>query len=232
MHPTTPTTGRYLPMNDELYDYVVAHRSNVQDPLLDALRADTAGLGEVGTMATSLELGSLLNLLAAAVGSKWAVEIGTFTGLSSINIARALLPGGKLYCFDQDYKWTSMARRYWIKAGLNDRIELRLGEAHRMFPHFRPQGPLDFVFIDADAECFDTYYEFMLPLVRPGGLIVFNNMLRNGQLIHVTDKNQMENRAIDQMNRKLSNDQRIQGVLLPLAGGIYLCRRRALIKAW
>ncbi len=232
MHPTTPTTGRYLPMNDELYDYVVAHRSNVQDPLLDALRADTAGLGEVGTMATSLELGSLLNLLAAAVGSKWAVEIGTFTGLSSINIARALLPGGKLYCFDQDYKWTSMARRYWIKAGLNDRIELRLGEAHRMFPHFRPQGPLDFVFIDADAESFDTYYEFMLPLVRPGGLIVFNNMLRNGQLIHVTDKNQMENRAIDQMNRKLSNDQRIQGVLLPLAGGIYLCRRRALIKAW
>jgi caffeoyl-CoA O-methyltransferase len=223
-------SAKYLPLNDALYAYVVANRSNAQDPVLDALRAETESLGEISKMAISPEQGSLLNLLAGLVGAKWAVEIGTFTGISSINLARALAPGGKLYCFDQDYKWTSMARRYWIKAGVNDRIELRLGDAHRMFTHFRPQGPLDFVFIDADKESYDAYYEFMLPLVRPGGIILFDNMLRGGQVIHPTDKNLPETRAIDQLNRKLAADPRIQAVLLPVADGVYLCRKRAGVR--
>jgi len=223
-------SSKYLPLTDALYGYILAQRSDAQDAVLEALRAETEGLGEVGNMAISAELASLLNLLAGIVGTKWAVEIGSFTGIGSINIARALVPGGKLYCFDQDYKWTSMARRYWIKAGVNDRIELRLGDAHRMFMHFRPQGPLDFVFIDADKESYDTYYEFMLPLVRPGGLIIFDNMLKRGQLIHPTDKNLPENKAIDQLNRKLATDPRVQTVLLPIADGLYLCRKRSGVK--
>jgi len=221
---------KYTPLNDELYAYLLAQRSNAHDPILEALRVETESLGEVSTMAISPEQGTLLNLLVAVIGAKWAVEVGTFTGTSSIHIARSLAPGGKLYCFDQDYKWTSMARRYWIKAGVNDRIELRLGDAHRMFAHFRPQGPLDFVFIDADKESYDAYYEFMLPLVRPGGIILFDNMLRGGQVIHPTDKNLPETRAIDQLNRKLAADPRIQAVLLPVADGVYLCRKRAGVR--
>lgn len=223
---------KYTPLNDELYAYLVAQRSNAHDSVVEALRAETETLGEISSMAISPEQGSLLNLLAAAVGAKWAAEVGTFTGISSIHIARALAPGGKLYCFDQDYKWTSVARRYWIRAGVNDRIELRLGEAHRLFTRFRPQGPLDFVFIDADKASYDSYYEFFLPLMRPGGLILFDNMLKRGQVIHPTDKNLPENRAIDQLNRKLAMDPRVQGLLLPVADGLYLCRKLPPPKPW
>jgi caffeoyl-CoA O-methyltransferase len=223
---------KYTPLNDELYAYLVAQRSNAHDPILDALRIETESLGEVSAMAISPEQGSLLNLLVAVIGAKWAVEVGTFTGTSSIQIARGLAPGGKLYCFDQDFKWTSVARRYWIRAGVNDRIELRLGDAHRMFAHFRPQGPLDFVFIDADKESYDTYYEFFLPLMRPGGLILFDNMLKRGQVIHPTDKHLPENRAIDQLNRKLAADHRVQAVLLPVADGLYLCRKLPPVRPW
>ncbi len=164
-------------------------------------------------------------MLVALIGAKWAVEIGTFTGTSSLSIARYLAPGGKLVCFDQDFRYTTIARRYWMKAGVQDKIELRLGDAHRLVPHFRPRNPIDFVFIDADKEAYDTYFELLLPYVRTGGLILFDNMLRGGQVVHPVEKNTPTNRAIDQLNRKLAQDARIQAVLVPIADGLYVCRK-------
>lgn len=218
--------AKYVQLTDPLYEYVLAQRSHASDPLLEALWAETEYLGEVSRMSISPDQASFMNLLVTAIGAKWAVEVGTFTGTSSICIARGLAPGGKLVCFDQDFKWTSIARRYWMKAGVSDRIDLRLGDALRLIPHFRPAAPLDFVFIDADKESYDTYYEMLLPHVRTGGLILFDNMLRGGQIIDPVEKNTTANRAIDKLNRKLASDTRVQSVLLPIADGLYLCRKR------
>jgi caffeoyl-CoA O-methyltransferase len=217
----------YLPFNDELYRYMLAQRSDAKDPLLDALRSETMSLGgEIANMAISPDQASFMTLLVALTGAKMAVEVGTFTGSSSIAIARGLVPGGKLTCFDQEFKWTSIARRYWFKAGLQDKIELRLGNAHDTVPRFRAQAPIDFVFIDADKEGYDFYYEALLPRVRTGGLVVFDNMLRGGQVVDPVEKNSPGCRAIDQLNRKLASDPRVQAVLIPVADGLFLCRKR------
>ena len=217
--------AKYVPLTDAIYDYVIAQRSNANDPLLAALQIETENLGEISRMMISPDQASLISLLVALIGAKWAVEVGTFTGTSSLSIARHLAPGGKLVCFDQDFKYTSMARRYWIRAGVQDKIDLRLGDARRLLLHYKPQNLLDFVFIDADKESYDFYYETLLPYVRTGGLILFDNMLRGGQVVHPVEKNTPTNRAIDQLNRKLAADSRVQSVLIPMADGVVVCRK-------
>jgi caffeoyl-CoA O-methyltransferase len=217
--------AKYIALNEAIYDYVLAQRSNADDPVLAALRVETQSLGEISRMAISPDQASLISLLVASIGTKWAVEVGTFTGTSSISIARHLVPGGKLVCFDQDFEYTNMARRYWTKAGVEDKIDLRLGDAHRLLPDFKPPEPIDFVFIDADKEAYDFYYETILPHVRPGGLILFDNMLRGGELVDPVEKNTPMNRAIDQLNRKLAADSRIQSVLVSIADGLVICRK-------
>ena len=218
--------AKVVPVSDEIYRYSIAHRSNAVDPILDALQAETEShLGEGGKMMVGPEQGTLISLLVALIGTKWAVEIGTFTGTSSICIARHLALGGKLVCFEQDFKVTSMARRFWIRAGLQDKIDLRLGDARRLLPHYKPRELVDFVFIDADKESYDFYYETILPYVRAGGLIVFDNMLRGGEVVHPVAKTRPINRAIDALNRKLANDGRVQSVLLPMSDGMVICRK-------
>lgn len=216
---------KHIPITDPIYDYALAQRSDANDPLLGALYMDTLALGEAGRLAVTPDQASLISLLVAVIGTKWALEVGTFTGISSLAIARHLAPNGKLFCFDQDFKYTSIARRYWIKAGVQERIDLRLGDAHRLLPHFRPRDPLDFVYIDADKEAYDMYYEHLCPFVRTGGLILFDNMLRGGEVADQVGRNKPINRAIDTLNRKLATDSRVQVVLLPMADGLTICRK-------
>jgi len=218
--------NKYIALTDPLYDYLLEQRSDADDSVLEALWAETKNLGEISQMAISHDQASLMTFLVKLIGAKWAVEVGTFTGTSSISIARGLAPGGKLMCFEQDFRWISIARRYWMKAGVQDRIELRLGKAQDLLAHYRPQAPLDFVFIDADKESYDFYYEALLPLMRIGGLIIFDNMLKGGEVIHPTKRNTPANRAIDQLNHKLANDPRVQCVLVTVADGLQLCRKR------
>ncbi len=218
-------SAKFVPLTQALYDYMLAQRSNAVDPVLDALRIETETLGETSMMSISPEQASLITLLVGLIGAKWAVEVGTFTGTSSISIARGLAPGGKLICFDQDFKSTTIARRYWTKAGVQERVELKLGFARDLLARYRPQNPLDFVFIDADKESYDSYYELLLPHVRPGGLLMFDNMLRGGQVIDPNAKFTPPNRAVDQLNRKLAVDKRVQCVLIPVADGLTLCRK-------
>ena len=219
--------AKYVEMTDALFAYVNAQRSNAGDPILAALQMETENLGEVSRMAITAAQSSFISMLICLIGAKWAVEVGTFTGASSISVARYLAPGGKLVCFDQDFKYTSVARRYWIRAGLQDRIDLRLGDARRLIPHYRPQNPLDFVFIDADKESYETYYELLLPYVRAGGLILLDNMLMEGEVVDPVARNKPAVRAVDQLNRKLAIDSRIQCVMLPMADGLTLCRKLA-----
>ena len=218
--------GKYIPFTDELYAYMLEQRSNANDPTLDALRAETESLGEISGMSISPEQASFMTLITALIGARWAVEVGTFTGTSSIAIARGLVPGGRLICFDKEFKWTSIARRYWMRAGVADKIDLRLGDARQLLRTFRPQAPLDLVFIDADKESYDAYYELLLPHVRAGGLLIFDNMLHGGDVINPELKFTPANRSIDDLNHKLAADKRVTSVLISVADGLHLCRKK------
>ena len=216
---------KHVDLTDAVYNYLLAQRSDANDPLLAALYADTLAMGEVGRLAVTPLQTSIISLLAGLIGTKWGAVIGTFTGMSSIAIARNLMPGGKVFCFDQDFKYTSMARRYWIKAQLQDRIDLRLGDARRLVPFFRPREMLDFVCIDADKESYPLYFDHLCPYVRAGGMIVLDNTLRGGELSDPNLRNKPINRAMDAFNRKLAADTRVQVVLLPVADGMTICRK-------
>jgi caffeoyl-CoA O-methyltransferase len=217
---------KYISLNDRLYRYVCACRSNADDPILDALRKETEALGDISRMQISREQGSFMTLLVAAMGGESAIEVGTFTGYSSICIARGLPPSGRLICLDASKEWTAIARRYWVEAGAQDKIELRLGAAIPTLKKLERSPTFDFVFIDADKTEYDAYYELILPRVRKNGLILFDNMLWGGRLGGRGRVRQASGRAIDKLNRKLANDERVESVLLPIADGIQLCRKR------
>jgi caffeoyl-CoA O-methyltransferase len=217
---------KYLRLNQRLYHYLCRCRSDASDPPLAELRAETAALGEeISKCQISDEQGTFLSVLVAAAGVKSAIEVGTFTGYSSLCIARALRPGGRLLCLDQSEEWTAMARRYWARAGVADRIELRLGPAQATLRKLKPGLTFDFAFIDADKTGYDAYYELLLPRIRRNGLILFDNMLWGGRL-GAGPVRQAAGRALDALNHKLAGDPRVEAVLLPVADGIQLCRKR------
>lgn len=215
---------KYLALNDSLYQYARDQRSNAADPILDALCEENQAFGEDAKCQISEEQGSFLTLLVAAIGARSAIEVGTFTGYSSICIARGLSPDGRLICVDQNPKWKEISHRYWTKAGLRDRIDFRLGAALPILQELDPGLVFDFAFIDAAKTEYDAYYELILPRVRPNGLILFDNMLWAGRLTGNLDDDP-NGRAIDALNHKLAGDGRVQCVLLPFADGIQVCRK-------
>jgi caffeoyl-CoA O-methyltransferase len=216
---------KFLSLNDSLYQYLRGLRSDAKDVVLQQLRAETAALGEeVSKCQVSDEQGAFLSLLTAAIGAKSAIEVGTFTGYSSLCIARALPANGRLICVDASEEWTTIARKYWARAGVRRRIELRLGKAVPILRRLEPRLKFDLAFIDADKTEYDAYYEVLLPHVRRNGLIIFDNMLWGGRLGAGPVK-EATGRAIDALNHKLANDTRVEAVLLSVADGIQLCRK-------
>jgi caffeoyl-CoA O-methyltransferase len=216
---------KYLSLDSRLYRYLCRFRSDAADPLLRKLRTETAALGKVSVCQISDEQGAFLSILVAAIGAKSAIEVGTFTGYSSLCIARALPASGRLICLDENEQWTAIARKYWAKAGLQNRIELRLGAAILALEHLEAELTFDFAFIDADKTQYEAYYELILPRVRPNGLILFDNMLWGGRLGAGPVK-EATGKAIDALNHRLAKDDRVEAVLLPVADGIQLCRKR------
>jgi len=215
---------KYVPLTDSLYKYVCSCRSNAGDPVLQALRTETDKLGDDSRMQISEEQGSFMTILTAAIGATSAIEVGTFTGYSSISIARGLAPGGKLICVDASEEWTAIAKKYWAQAGVQDRIELRLAAAIPILQRLEARVTFDFAFIDAEKTEYDAYYELILPHMRRNGLILFDNMLWGGRLGSgpVEDES---GKAIDALNRKLAADERVETVLLSIADGLHLCRK-------
>ena len=216
---------KYVTLNDSLYRYLVAARSGSVDPILDELRAETESLGEISQMQISQEQCSFMSLLVATIGAISAIEVGTFTGYSALCVARALPAGGRLICLDESREWTAIARRYWTRAGVNSRIDLRLGPAIPQLERLEKGLSFDFAFIDADKTQYDAYYELLLPRVRTNGLILFDNMLWGGRL-GGAPVNEASGKAIDSLNRKLAADPRVEAVLLPVADGLQLCRKK------
>jgi caffeoyl-CoA O-methyltransferase len=158
-------------------------------------------------------------------GAAFAVEVGVFTGYSSICIARGLNPGGRLLACDVSEEWTSVARRYWERAGLDDRIDLRLAPAAETLRAVPVEETVDFAFIDADKSGYPTYYEELVPRMRPGGLIVLDNVLRGGRVVDPSAQD-ADDRAIRQINDTITADSRVQSVMLPLRDGVTLARKR------
>jgi predicted O-methyltransferase YrrM len=156
------------------------------------------------------------------------VEVGTFTGYSSTAVALALPPEGRLICCDVSEEWTSIARRYWAEAGVADKVDLRIGPAAETLDRLLEDGgkdSFDLGFVDADKAGYDGYYERLLRLVRPGGLIVFDNTLWSGRVLD-EDSDDADTRALQALNLKLADDERISLCLLPVADGVTLARRR------
>ena len=214
----------YIPLNDKLYDYLNAHHSG-QDALLDELAAETARLGGVSTMQISPDQGMLMTLLCRSINARRAVEVGTFTGYSSLCIARGLPEDGRLLCCDRSEEWTAIARRYWERAGLGHKIELRLGPALDTLRALPLEPVVDLSFIDADKSNYASYYEELLPRTRPGGLILLDNVLWSGKVIdpEVQDENTV---ALRHINDVIATDRRVDSVMLPIRDGLTLVRKR------
>ncbi len=216
---------KYVALNDSLYDYIVRHRTRAVDPVLDELRTETETLGDLAKMLISPEQGDFLTLLTKLLDVRTVVEVGTFTGYSAICLARGLPGGGRLYCFDVNAEWTAIAQRYWEKEGMADRIELRLGDAKEILRKWEPPTAIDLAFIDADKPGYDAYFELLMPLMKPDGLFIFDNMVWGGRIIEqpLADPDGV---ALDQLNRKLATDPRVESVLLPVADGLHFARKR------
>jgi caffeoyl-CoA O-methyltransferase len=216
--------AKYTPLTDALYSYLCECRSDADDPVLEALRAQTEALGDVSRMQISREQGSFLTILTAALGTRLALEIGTFTGYSAICLARGLAEGGRLVAVDRSAEWTAIAKRFWIQAGVGAKIDLRLGEAISVLQNLDSNLEFDLAFIDGAKTEYEAYYELVLPRLKRNGLVLFDNMLWGGRL-GAEPVEDPDGRALDALNRELSRDPRVQTVLLPVADGIQFCRK-------
>jgi predicted O-methyltransferase YrrM len=218
--------NRTIGISDELAAYVV-ERGTREPEVLARLREETAALPQHG-MQIAPEEGAFLAMLVELTGARRCLEVGTFTGYSSLAVALALPDDGSIVCCDVSEEWTSMARRYWDQAGVSSRIDLRIAPASDTLDRLLADGgesTYDFAFVDADKTGYDGYYERLLRLVRPGGLIVFDNMLWGGRVLE-QDSDDEDTRAIQALNARLAADERISLCLLPLADGVTLARRR------
>ena len=216
---------KYVSLDDANYTYLCAHHSFAGDPLLRELREATTALGDDSRMQVSEEQGAFLQVLTSAMGARRALELGTFTGYSALSIARGLPADGRLICLDASREWTDIARGFWKRAGVADKIDLRIGPALDSLAALNETEPFDLVFIDAKKEEYDAYFEAVLPRVRRGGLILLDNMLWGGRLARGDDR-ENSSKVLTGLNSKLAADPRVETVLLPIADGLQFCRVR------
>ena len=218
--------GKFTAVDSGVYDYLLAHQAP-EHCELRALRRQTQGLPNA-FMQISPEQGHLLGLLVRLIGVRRCLEIGTFTGYSALAIALALPTDGELVTCDISETWTAIGRPHWQRAGVAGRIDLRLGPALDTLAQIeRADGRdrFDLAFIDADKTGYDAYYETALRLVRPSGLIVLDNMVRRGRVAYLQDTDG-DTVALRMLNAKIASDDRVDFVLLPIATGMTLARRR------
>ncbi|MEV5821564.1 O-methyltransferase [Micromonospora harpali] len=216
-------TTKSLPLTPELHAYVVAHGSAPDEVMRDLIEETLAALPAEARMQVAPEQAAFLTFLTRLVGARQAVEVGTFTGLSSLAIARGLAEGGRLTCFDISAEYTDVARRYWARAGVDDRIELRIGPAGDTLRELPYERNLDFAFIDADKVGYPVYWAELVPRMRPGGIVAVDNTLRGGRVLAPSNA---DDRAVAAFNDEVMADVRVEPVLLPIADGLTLARVR------
>jgi caffeoyl-CoA O-methyltransferase len=219
-------SNQSIGLPDELHEYLLSVSLREPD-VMQRLRTETAEHPR-SEMQIAPEQGQFLRFLVRLIGVRRSIEVGVFTGYSALAVAMELPPTGTLVACDVSEEYTGVARRYWVEAGVADRIDLRIAPAEETLSALLEDGQdgtFDFSFIDADKETYDTYYEQSLKLLRPGGVIALDNMFRGGR---VTDPEVEEEsvRAIQRLNEKLRDDERVHLSMLPLADGVTLAMKR------
>jgi caffeoyl-CoA O-methyltransferase len=219
-------TPRSFLLTPELAGYVRAS-SEAPDEIVVDLLAETAAMADRGeapaTFQIAPEQGAFMQLLTRAIGVRRAIEIGTFTGFSALCIARGLPDDGSLLCLDRSEEWTTVARRYWERAGLAGRIELRLGDALPLLRAVPAVETFDLAFVDADKTGYAAYVEELHPRMRTNGVVLLDNTLRSGRVL---DPQSEDDHALVALNAPLAADPRWETVLLPLADGLTMLRKR------
>ena len=218
-------SNRTLNLTDTLYDYVLGH-SLREHPEQAALRDATRGHARA-SMQISPEQGQFMALLVKLMGARNTIEVGVFTGYSALSVALALPPEGRVLACDINEEYAAIGRPYWERAGVAGKIDLQLGPAQATLQAHLGDGEAglyDFAFIDADKISYDAYYELCLQLVRPGGLLMLDNTLREGKVAERASDEEVA--ALQALNIKLLHDERIDLSLLPLSDGITLALKR------
>lgn len=219
-------TAKTIRMDDALYEYLL-RVSLREPPLWKRLREETAQL-PMARMQIAPEQGQFMALLARLLGVRQGLEVGVFTGYSSLCVAAAMPQGGRLIACDTSEEWTAIARRYWEAAGVAARIDLRLAPALQTLDDLLADGQggqFDWMFIDADKTNYDHYYERGLELLRPGGVMLFDNVLWSGQVADEQVQDE-DTRALRALNAKLGTDMRVDIAMLPVADGLTIARKR------
>ena len=207
----------------ELRAYLLTHSDGVDDVMRDLI-AETEGLAQ-RRMMLAPESALLLGVLVRLIGARVAVEVGTFTGLSALAVARALPPDGRLLCCDINEEWTAIARRYWERAGVAGRIELRIGPGLAALAALPEEPHVDFAFVDADKDSYAAYHDALVPRLRPGGLLVVDNVLWNGRVLD-PETDDAATVAIRCFNERAAADERTDTLVLPVGDGLSIQRRR------
>jgi len=219
-------TVRLLPLDQKLYDYILSVSSR-ETPLLARLREETAKLPGAGMQIPPLQ-GQFMAFVVKLMRARRCLEIGTFTGYSALWVAGALPPDGTLICCDVNKETSAIARRYWKEAGLDGKIDLKLAPALKTLDELISSGAtgtFDFIFVDADKDNYDAYYEAALRLLRPDGLVAFDNTLWGGSTAD-PKKRDKDTLALKALNAKLHQDERIDLSLLYIGDGLTLARKR------
>jgi predicted O-methyltransferase YrrM len=218
-------SSRSLGLSPELYDYLYAHSREPE--VLQELRVETARMPNAG-MQISPEQGRFMGFLVECLGARRCLEVGTFTGYSALAVALSLPADGRLIACDLNEEWTAIARRYWARAGVTDKIELRLGPGLETLDRLladRQGESFDFAFIDADKEAYSQYYERCLSLLRRGGVVAIDNALWRGD-VALPSKIDRDTVAIRELNARAVADPRVTASLVPIGDGLLLARRR------
>jgi len=219
-------SSKYISLDQNLYDYVLAS-SLRESPALAQLRAETATL-PMAVMQIAPEQGQFMAMLIKLMGARRAIEVGVYTGYSALAVADALPDDGLLIACDINADTTAIAQRYWQQAGVAHKIDLRLAPAAETLQALLDEGQagsFDFAFIDADKTGYGDYYELCLALLRPGGLLVVDNVLWGGAVLNA-QTDDADTRAIQRFNAQLRDDPRIELSMLPVADGLSLIRKR------
>ncbi len=219
-----PDQPKSFHLSPEVHEYVVRH-GTPPDEILRELIRETEQLGGISIMQIAPEQGAFMTLLARSIGARRGIEVGTFTGYSTLCLARGFPEDGQIVACDVSEEWTAIGQRHWDKAGVANRIDLRIGPALETLRALPEEEAYDIAFIDADKPSYSAYYEEILKRLRVGGLILVDNVLWMGQVVNPEAVDE-QTEAIRAFNDTVAADDRVDCVMLPIADGLTLLRKR------